>query len=84
LAPAGSLTRGDGHVSAGTTQPGVNGLLDMGGNVWEWTSTRSGGQRITRGASWWYGPDQQLESNVATKPEETVVVYIGLRCVRDQ
>jgi len=84
LAPAGSLTRGDGHVTAGTTQPGVNGLLDMGGNVWEWTSTRSGGQRITRGASWWYGPDQQLESNVATKPEETVVVYIGLRCVRDQ
>ena len=84
LAPAGSLTRGEGHVAAGTTQAGVNGLLDMGGNVWEWTSTKTSGQRITRGASWWYGPDQQLESNVATKPEDTVVVYIGLRCVRDQ
>jgi formylglycine-generating enzyme len=71
-------------VAAGTTQAGVNGLLDMGGNVWEWTSTKTSGQRITRGASWWYGPDQQLESNVATKPEDTVVVYIGLRCVRDQ
>ena len=83
LAPAGSLLRGDGHVAAGTTQPGVNGLFDMGGNVWEWTSTKVNNERITRGASWWYGPEQQMEGNVATKPENTVVVYIGFRCVRN-
>lgn len=83
LAPAGSLLRGDGHVAAGTTQAGVNGLFDMGGNVWEWTSTKVNSERITRGASWWYGPEQQMESNVATKPENTVVVYIGFRCVRN-
>ncbi len=83
LAPTGSLLRGDGHVAAGTTQPGVNGLSDMGGNVWEWTSTKVNSERITRGASWWYGPEQQMESNVSTKPENTVVVYIGFRCVRN-
>lgn len=83
LAPAGSLWRGDGHVAAGTTRPGVNGLMDMGGNVWEWTSTKVNSERITRGASWWYGPEQQMENNVATKPENTVVVYIGFRCVRN-
>ena len=38
LAPAGRLTRGLGHVAAGTTVPGVNGLFDMGGNVWEWVA----------------------------------------------
>ena len=84
LAPKGSLTRGEGHVAVGTTQAGVNGLFDMGGNVWEWTSSKVGDQRITRGASWWYGPDQQMQTNVASKPEDTVVVYIGFRCVRDK
>ncbi len=83
LAPAGSLLRGDGHVAAGTTQPGVNGLLDMGGNVWEWTSTKVNSERITRGASWWYGPEQQMEGNVATKPENASAVCSGFRCVRN-
>jgi formylglycine-generating enzyme required for sulfatase activity len=83
LAPAGALNRGTGHVTAGTTKPGVNGLLDMGGNVWEWTATERNGGFITRGASWWYGPERQKEADVESKPADIGVVYIGFRCVAD-
>lgn len=81
LAPAGALNRGTGHVATGTTKPGVNGLLDMGGNVWEWTSTERSGGFITRGASWWYGPERQKESDVESKAGDIAVVYIGFRCI---
>ena len=81
LAPAGTLNRGTGHVQTGTTKPGVNGLYDMGGNVWEWTASERNGGYITRGASWWYGPERQQESDVESKPGDIAVVYIGFRCV---
>ena len=84
LAPAGALNRGTGHVLVKTTKPGVNGLYDMGGNVWEWTATERNRGYITRGASWWYGPERQQESDVESKPADIAVVYIGFRCVNDQ
>lgn len=83
LAPAGALNRGTGHVITGSTKPGVNGMYDMGGNVWEWTATERNGSFITRGASWWYGPERQQEGDVEYKPADIAVVYIGFRCVAD-
>lgn len=83
LAPKGSLRRGVGHVAVMTTPAGVNDLYEMGGNVWEWVATGNGDERITRSASWWYEADRQRESDVATKPRDTRVAYIGFRCVRD-
>jgi formylglycine-generating enzyme required for sulfatase activity len=82
LAPKGTLERGTGHVPVKSTQPGVNGLFDMGGNVWEWVDGGQGEQRITRGGSWWYGPERQREDDLATKPRDTRVAYIGFRCFK--
>ncbi len=76
------LTRGKGHAPAGTTRPGVNGLYDMGANVWEWVDSGAAGEKITRGGSWWYGAAQMHANYRASKPPDMAVVYIGFRCVR--
>lgn len=83
----GAVTsRGRGHVPTGSTRPGVNGLWDMGGNVWEWTDdgkpATSDADRPTRGGSWWYGSAQMHRDHLQTKPASTAVVYIGFRCAR--
>jgi len=78
------LSRGIGPARVGTTQPGVNGLYDMGANVWEWVDTAHGTERITRGGSWWYGAAQMRSDHRASKPPETAVVYLGFRCAQDR
>jgi len=76
-------SRGRGHAAAGTTPAGVNGLHEMAANVWEWTDDGGPGpERPTRGGSWWYGPVQMHREHLQTKPRNTAVVYIGLRCAR--
>ncbi|MCR9255766.1 MAG: formylglycine-generating enzyme family protein [Alphaproteobacteria bacterium] len=77
------LSRGIGHAPAGTTLPGVNGLYDMGANVWEWVDIGDGRRQGTRGGSWWYGAAQMRADYDASKPRDMAVVYIGFRCVRD-
>ena len=63
------------------TAAGVNGLHDMGANVWEWAADARGGERQTLGGSWWY-PAWQMKAEVeAWKPADFYAVYIGFRCV---
>ena len=77
------LNRGIGHAPAGTTKAGVNGLYDMGANVWEWTEDGGDQEKRTRGGSWWYGAFRMRADDRATKPKDMDVVYIGFRCAKD-
>ena len=77
------LDRGHGHAKARTTRPGVNGLSDMGADVWEWVDTEDQPQKGTRGGPWWYGAAQMRADYDASKPRDMAVVYIGFRCLKD-
>jgi len=68
---------------AGATREGVNGLYDMGANVWEWTTDAMGPERRTVGGSWWYGAFNMQADVQAFKPADFYAVYIGFRCVYD-
>ena len=82
--PAGANTNGDDPwpraAPAGQTRAGVNGLYDMGANVWEWVADAQGDLRRTMGGSWWYGPQAMRPDEVAWKPADFYAVYIGFRC----
>ncbi len=68
---------------AGATRQGVNGLFDMGANVWEWTTDARGKERRTVGGSWWYGAFNMKADVQAFKPADFYAVYIGFRCAYD-
>ena len=68
---------------AGATRQGVNGLYDMGANVWEWTTDARGKERRTVGGSWWYGAFNMKADVQAFKPADFYAVYIGFRCAYD-
>lgn len=86
--PAGANTSGPDPwpcaAAAGQTNAGVNGLYDMGANVWEWVADAQGEDRRTMGGSWWYGAEQMRAGVQAWKPAGFYAVYIGLRCAYDQ
>jgi sulfatase modifying factor 1 len=71
------------HAPVGSTRRGVNGLFDMGGNVWEWLAARRGNEALTAGGSWWYGPPETTAEAVQWKPASFSAVYVGFRCAYD-
>lgn len=71
------------HFPVGTTKRGVNGLYDMGANVWEWLADRRGDDALTAGGSWWYGSEMTRVAGAQWKPANFYAVYIGFRCVYD-
>jgi formylglycine-generating enzyme required for sulfatase activity len=75
-------SRGRGHAEVGTTQQGVNGLYDMGGNAWEWVDSGPANDKRTRGGSWWYGAASMQDAHVQSKSADTAVIYIGFRCAK--
>jgi formylglycine-generating enzyme required for sulfatase activity len=81
--PAGMNNNRRGHVPVGTTRLGVNGLYDMGANVWEWLSDRRGDEALTAGGSWWYGPEQSRAEAMQYKAVGFFAVYVGFRCAYD-
>lgn len=62
-------------------RPGINGLHDMGGNLWEWLADRRGDEALTAGGSWWYGAEQTHAEGAQWKPAAFYAVYVGFRCV---
>ena len=81
--PNGMNNSRERHVPVGTTKRGVNGLYDMGANVWEWLADRRSDDALTAGGSWWYGPNMTRAESAQWKPAAFYAIYIGFRCAYD-
>jgi serine/threonine-protein kinase len=68
----------------GNFPPGPFGHLDLAGNVWEWTATNDGSERVLKGGSWMETNPANLRAAVRLlSPPTDRSSDIGFRCARD-
>lgn len=74
-------TRPVGTLATGATPDGVN---DLAGNVWEWTATQVGAERVLKGGSWQENNPANLRAaaRLFESPTEPHVDG-GFRCAKD-
>ena len=70
----------DKHVDVTSLPEGINGLVAMGGNVWEWIDDIRKDNSLTAGASWWYGGSKTRKEGAQYKPSNFYAIYVGFRC----
>ena len=70
----------DKHVDVTSLPEGINGLVAMGGNVWEWIDDTRKDNSLTVGASWWYGASKTRKQGAQYKPSNFYAIYVGFRC----
>ena len=68
------------HVDVTLLPEGINGLVAMGGNVWEWIDDIRKDNSLTAGASWWYGGSKTRKEGAQYKPSNFYAIYVGFRC----
>ena len=71
------------HFDVTKLPEGINGLVAMGGNVWEWIDDQQNDNSLTAGASWWYGGSKTTKQGAQYKPSDFFAVYVGFRCAYD-
>ena len=72
------------HIDVTKLPEGINGLVAMGGNVWEWIDDQNNNESLTAGASWWYGGRKTSKDGAQYKPSDFFAIYVGFRCVFDK
>ena len=73
----------DKHKDVTALPEGINGLVAMGGNVWEWMDDKENNNSLTAGGSWWYGKEKTRKEGAQYKPSNFYAIYVGFRCAFD-
>jgi sulfatase modifying factor 1 len=73
----------DKHKDVTVLPKGINGLVAMGGNVWEWMDDKENNNSLTAGGSWWYGKEKTRKEGAQYKPSNFYAIYVGFRCAFD-